>query len=74
MADIKLPVHGERDWGNKLNTAINAVNKEVEELAAGGGGEGGATLVEDPNDPGLYFVPESFTEDPANPGLYLIGA
>lgn len=97
MATITLPVDGEKNWGNKLNVAINAINGEVvtvhltvaeldalvsdgrlsesslaEQIAAGGGG--GMTFVEDPNDPGLYFIPASLVEDPDHPGLYLIGS
>lgn len=30
-------------------------------------------LVEDPDSPGMYFVPDSWIEDPDSPGMYLIG-
>lgn len=38
MAEISLPVHGEKDWGNKLNAAVNAVNDEAKAASEGVGG------------------------------------
>ena len=47
---------------------------EAIENAGGTIGGGAAVPIEDPSDPGLYFIPTGMAEDPANPGLYLIGA